>query len=102
MPEGIQCVSRSFIVEDHQRSLSLSLSLALSLSLSLSLLYMSHRALKLNVYAHLRLLTDRVVFLVFLGGSSLSNPMEARCIAPKDCIQKDDVLAYGRHMPSQP
>ena len=36
-----------------------------------------------------------VVRLVFLEGNSLSNPMEARCcIAPKNCMQKEDVLAY--------
>ena len=60
-----------------------------------SLLHMPHRALKLNVYAAPSPATDRVVRLVFLEGRSLSNPVEARCcIAPKDCMQKEDVLAY--------
>ena len=49
---------------------------------------------------HLRRLMERVVHLVFLEGSSLSNPVEARCcIAPKDCMQKEDVLEYVRPMP---
>ena len=49
---------------------------------------------------HLCLLAERVVRLVFLEGSSFYNPMEARCcIAPKDCIQKEDVLAYVRPTP---
>ena len=65
-----------------------------------SLLHMSHRALKLNVYAAPSPATDRIVRLVFIEGSFLSNAMEARCcIAPKDCMQKDDVLTYVRPKP---
>ena len=46
------------------------------------------------------MLTELVVRLVFLEESSLSNPMEARCcIAPKDCIQKEDVLTFVRPKP---
>ncbi len=49
---------------------------------------------------HLRLLTEHIVRLVYLEGSSLSNPMEARCcIVPRNCIQKKDVLAYVRPKP---
>ena len=41
-----------------------------------------------------------VVRLVFHEISSLSNPMEARyCIVPRNCVQKDDVLAYVRSSP---
>ena len=66
----------------------------------ISLLHMSHRALKLNVYAAPSLATDRVVRLVFLERSSLSNPLEARCcIAPKECMHKEDVLSYVRPKP---
>ena len=36
-----------------------------------------------------------VVRLAFLERSSISNPMEARyCIVPRNCIYKEDVLAY--------
>ena len=46
------------------------------------------------------MLMNCVVRLKFIEVSSLSNPMEARfCIAPKNCIQKDDVLAYARPKP---
>ena len=72
----------------------------------LCLLHIPHSALKLNVYAASSppMLTECVVRFVFLEGSSLSNPMEARCcIAPKDCMQKEDVLAYtAQAVASQP
>ena len=80
MPEGVQSVSRSYIVEDHQCSLSLSCTCHI---VCWSWICMQH----------IRLLTERVVRLVFLERSS--NPMEARCcIARKECMQKEDVLAY--------
>ena len=79
MTEGVQGVSRSSIVEDHQCYLSCT----------------CHRALKLNVYAApSRVQRIAFVGLVFLEGSSLSNPIEARwTLTPKDCMQKEDVLA---------
>ena len=66
----------------------------------LSRLHMSHRALKLNVYAAPSPAHEtRCSFGISLG-KVLSNPMEARyCIAPKGCIHKYDVLAYVRPKP---
>ena len=66
MSKGVQRVSISSIVYDHQ--------------CSLSLLHMSHRAMKLNVYAaHSPAHGTRVVCLVLLDErSSIYNPIEAR------------------------
>ena len=47
------------------------------------------------------LFTERVVRLVFLEGSSLSNHMEASCrIAPKECMQKE-VTGFADIYPAQ-
>ena len=41
-----------------------------------------------------------IVHLVFLERSSLSNPKEARyCDVPRNCTQKEDMLAYVRPKP---
>ena len=85
MSEGVQGVSRSAIVDDHKCSLSCTCHIV-----RWSWTWMQYH----------RLLTERVVRLIFLEGSSLSNPMEPRCcVAPNDCMHEDDVLTHVRPKP---